>query len=78
MLPGALIPKAQVWVAPGISISVKLPPLYMVDSQSRAIHEVLSASPNTFESLSVSRDDRLVVYTIRVTEADIWLACQER
>ncbi len=52
--------------------------LYVVDSRSGKMREVLSASPNTFESLSVSRDDRLLVYAIRITEADIWLAGPER
>jgi Tol biopolymer transport system component len=52
--------------------------VYLVDSRSRNVHEVLSASPNTVGSLSLSRDDRLLVYTIRITEADIWLAGPER
>lgn len=37
-----------------------------------------AASPNSFGFLSLSRDDRLLVYALRVRESDIWLAGPER
>ncbi len=48
--------------------------LYLVDSQSKKVHEVLSVAPYVFSSGgALSRDDRLIYFSVVTTEADIWL-----
>ncbi|SPE35792.1 hypothetical protein SBA6_490017 [Candidatus Sulfopaludibacter sp. SbA6] len=48
--------------------------IYLVDSRSRKIHEVLSVSPNeVFYVFSVSSDDRWIYFSQIVDESDIWL-----
>ncbi len=51
--------------------------LYVVDSDSRRVREVLSIPPNELEAPSLSGDDRTIVFRISVTEADIWLATRQ-
>ena len=52
--------------------------IHLVDSQTRRTSEVLSVVPNEVEQwYALSRDDRLIVFTLVVTEADIWLATLE-
>ncbi|PYS56603.1 MAG: hypothetical protein DMF74_28180, partial [Acidobacteria bacterium] len=52
--------------------------LYLVDSQSKKIHEVLSVAPYVFSSGgALSRDDRLIYFSLVTTEADIWLMTLE-
>jgi len=48
--------------------------IYLVDSQSRKIHPVLSVEPNEANVVSISADNRWIYFSILVTEADIWLA----
>ena len=50
--------------------------LHLVDSRTKKVHEVLSIplceiNPWHF---GISRDDRLIVFSMAITEADIWLA----
>jgi serine/threonine protein kinase len=49
----------------------------LVDSQSRNIRDVLSIAPNSIGTLSVSRDDRRICFSVTVAEADIWLMSLE-
>jgi Tol biopolymer transport system component len=49
----------------------------LVDSQSRKTREVLSVAPNSIDSLSVSRDDHRIYFSVIVAEADIWLMSLE-
>ena len=53
--------------------------LYLVDSRTKKVHEVLSVAPNEINPwhFGLSRDDRLIVFSMAVTEADIWLASSE-
>ncbi len=52
--------------------------LYLVDSQSKKIHEVLSAAPHDFGiGVALSRDNRLIYFSLVTTEADIWLMTME-
>jgi dipeptidyl aminopeptidase/acylaminoacyl peptidase len=51
--------------------------LYLIDSVSAKIHEVLSVLPDDILGYSLSRDDRLIVYGLRSNKADIWLATPE-
>jgi Tol biopolymer transport system component len=48
--------------------------IYLVDSQTRKIHEILSVAPNDMIVSAVSLDNRWIYYNVEVTEADIWLA----
>jgi len=48
--------------------------LYLLDSRTRKAQELLSVAPNRFQSLGISRDNRVVYYSLKTTEADIWLA----
>jgi dipeptidyl aminopeptidase/acylaminoacyl peptidase len=45
----------------------------LVDIQSRKTREVFSVAPNSFVTLSVSRDDRRICFSVAVAEAGIWL-----
>jgi len=48
--------------------------LYLVDSQSKKLHEVLSVAPHNFGiGVTLSRDDRLIYFSLVTVEADIWL-----
>jgi eukaryotic-like serine/threonine-protein kinase len=51
--------------------------LYLLDSRTRKAQELLSIAPNHFQSLGVSRDGRLIYFSLKTTEADIWLASLE-
>ena len=52
--------------------------LYLIDSQSGKPREILSVAPHGTEGpTTVSRDDRLMYFSVVVTEADIWLATLE-
>ncbi len=51
--------------------------LYLLDSRTRKSQEILSVAPNHFQSLGVSRDNRTVYFSLKTTEADIWLAALE-
>ena len=52
--------------------------LYLVDSQSKKVHEVLSVAPHDFGfGVALSRDDRLIYFSLLTTEADIWLMTLE-
>ena len=48
--------------------------IYLVDGQSRKIHQVLSLAPNEVSSPAISADNRWIYFSLQVTEADIWLA----
>jgi Tol biopolymer transport system component len=52
--------------------------LYLVDSQSKKVREVLSVVPNEFgNGFTISRDDRQLYFSLVTTEADIWLMTLE-
>ena len=52
--------------------------LYLIDSQSKKIHEVLSVAPHEFGiGVTLPRDDRLIYFSLITTEADIWLMTLE-
>jgi Tol biopolymer transport system component len=51
--------------------------LYLLDSRTRKTQEILSVAPNRFQSLGVSRDSRVIYFSLQTTEADIWLASLE-
>ncbi|MBM3744354.1 MAG: hypothetical protein FJW34_00980 [Acidobacteria bacterium] len=49
--------------------------IYLVDTKSGRIHEVLAVAPHEVQAykLSLSRDDRLLYFSVETTEADVWL-----
>src|SRR5215213_1723383 len=48
--------------------------LYLIDSHSKNMREILSVSPNEFGlGVTVSRTDRQIYFSLITTEADIWL-----
>jgi Tol biopolymer transport system component len=52
--------------------------LYLIDSQSKKVREVLSVAPNEFgNGVTLSRDDRQLYFSLVTTEADIWLMSLE-
>lgn len=51
--------------------------IYLVDSQSKRVREVFSIAPRRFRGFVVSRDNRLIYFSIETTEADIWLMTLE-
>jgi hypothetical protein len=52
--------------------------LYVIDSQSKKFHEVLSVAPHEFgNGVTLPRDDRLIYFSLLTTEADIWLMTME-
>ena len=51
--------------------------LYLIDSQSRKTHEIISVTPHTMGGVTLSRDDRLMYFSVVMQEADIWLATLE-
>jgi Tol biopolymer transport system component len=51
--------------------------LYVIDSQSRTSREILSRSPNSINGAVLSRDNRRIFLSVRVSESDIWLATLE-
>ncbi|HEX4950322.1 MAG TPA: protein kinase [Blastocatellia bacterium] len=52
--------------------------LYLLDSQSKKFREVLSGRPHDLgNGVALSRDDRLIYFSLVTTEADIWLMSLE-
>jgi len=48
--------------------------LYLIDSQTKKVRELLSVAPNEFGfGVTLSRDDRHIYFSLVTTEADIWL-----
>jgi hypothetical protein len=48
--------------------------LYLIDSQSKKVRELLSVAPNEFGfGVTLSRNDRQIYFSLVTTEADIWL-----
>jgi len=47
--------------------------IYFVDSKTKKVRPVLSFSPHEIRSFCLSRDNRAIYYTVRQTEADVWL-----
>ncbi|MFL6336485.1 MAG: beta-propeller fold lactonase family protein [Pyrinomonadaceae bacterium] len=46
---------------------------YIADTSTKKVHELLARPPEQIRSVAVSRDNRLLYYTLLSTESDIWL-----
>jgi Tol biopolymer transport system component len=51
--------------------------LYLVDSVTKKVQELLNPSPREARSPSLSPDDRILYYTLVRSEADVWLLSLE-
>ncbi|HWQ31686.1 MAG TPA: protein kinase [Blastocatellia bacterium] len=51
--------------------------LFLLDSRTGKTREILSVAPNHFQSLGLSRDGRVLCFSLKTTDADIWLASLE-
>jgi Tol biopolymer transport system component len=48
--------------------------LYVIDSETKKFHEVLSIASNEFgNGVTLPKDDRLIYFSLLTTEADIWM-----
>jgi TolB protein len=47
--------------------------LYLLDSKSKKVREILSTEPNEITGMALVRDDRHIYFSLRQAEADIWL-----
>jgi Tol biopolymer transport system component len=48
--------------------------LYLADRRSKKISEVLNAAPFEIDRFDLSRDNRVISYSLTTREADIWMA----
>ncbi len=51
--------------------------LWMVDSQTKKVKELLSVDPHTLGNFALSRDNRMIYFNLNANEADIWLMSLE-
>jgi Tol biopolymer transport system component len=51
--------------------------LFLIDSRSRKAREILSVVPHGIDGPTLSRDERLMYFSVAMREADIWLATLE-
>jgi Tol biopolymer transport system component len=51
--------------------------LYLVDSKSKKVREILSTDANEITGLALLRDDRHLYFSLKIAEADIWLMSLE-
>jgi Tol biopolymer transport system component len=48
--------------------------IYLLDTETKRRKELLSVAPNRIQSISLSKDNRSIYYTVQKSESDIWLA----
>lgn len=48
--------------------------LYFIDSESGKSRQILSVAPHSLIGITLPRDNRRMYFSVRVSEADIWLA----
>jgi hypothetical protein len=51
--------------------------LYLLDSKSKKMKEVLSTNANDIAGLALLRDNRQIYFSLKIAEADIWLMSLE-
>jgi hypothetical protein len=47
--------------------------LYLLDSRTKKAQELLTVAPNHFQSVNISHDNRIIYFSLKTTQADIWL-----
>ena len=50
---------------------------YLANTESGKAREILSVAPHAIDTPALSRDDRLMYFSVVVREGDIWLATLE-
>lgn len=48
--------------------------VFLLDTQTGKLKELLSVKPSIIDSISISKDNRSIYYSVRKKESDIWLA----
>ncbi len=48
--------------------------LFLLDTQTKKLKELLSVKPHKIDSLTISKDNRSIYYSLKKKESDIWLA----
>jgi len=48
--------------------------IYLADSQSRKIQQILSVAPNGVRVAAITQDNRWIYFSVEAEESDIWLA----
>ncbi|HRH43891.1 MAG TPA: protein kinase [Pyrinomonadaceae bacterium] len=48
--------------------------IYLLDTETKRRKELLSVAPNRIQSISLSKDNRTIYYSVQKNESDIWLA----
>lgn len=48
--------------------------IYLLDTETKRRKVLLSVAPNRIQSISISKDNRSIYYTVQKSESDIWLA----
>jgi Tol biopolymer transport system component len=47
--------------------------IYLLVSQSKKFQQILSVAPNRLQAVALSRDYRLIYFSLTSTDADVWL-----
>ncbi len=67
-----------VWLADGRRcIFTYRDKLFLADTTTKRIREIFSVTPYRFQSITVSKDNRSIYYSMQKAESDIWLASAE-
>ena len=48
--------------------------IFLLDTQSRKLKELLSVKPNIIDSIALNKDNRSIFYSVKKKESDIWMA----
>jgi len=48
--------------------------LYLLDTRSRKVKELLSTAPDQIQGLTLTRNNNLICFSIEISEADVWVA----
>jgi serine/threonine protein kinase len=48
--------------------------IYLLDTLTKRRKELLSVAPNRIQSISISKDNRSIYYSLQKSESDIWMA----
>ena len=48
--------------------------VFLLDTNNGKLKELLSVKPSIIDSISLSKDNRSIYYSVRKKESDIWLA----
>jgi eukaryotic-like serine/threonine-protein kinase len=48
--------------------------VFLIDSLTKKVKEILSVAPDSLQGMTISPDNRSIYFSLKKTEADIWLA----